>query len=447
MSRTLQVYRAFIASAGDVSAERDIAEECVQRLNRAIRDTTGIYLDVRRWEHRPPVAPNPDEDLQVELDRDADQAHFFILILGRRYGTVAAGKSVSNTEGELYAVLRARERNTKIKILVYQTSLADSVDPGPQEEAARNFRKRLEALNLPSRVYQSTQEFKEHLTHDLYETVLRIRLSPFKQESLRTFWRLGDDGGEPRLAILYPPVDRGDLKAGRRRGFWLNRLLTQLALEDYKSIQTLVNGLRLMGFTGYDVYPYSEAPHDMHQLNRAWLCLPRNKAGLAQLRRYSNLRFAYPRLRRGEARAVEWNCADGERTRITSPMGRYMQLQRSRMDISGEWNRQLSQLVAKDFAVLCRLREPSSGDDETRYDYVFAGLRGLGTWGATWFLDQKHVHFRRLDPAENVEMLLEVTFVQNRITDVVDVSNEPPAYFERENSDKRIKQVIKDYTS
>jgi hypothetical protein len=225
--------------------------------------------------------------------------------------------------------------------------------------------------------------------------------------------------------------------------------MTQLAFEDYRAIQKIEKDLRMIGFTSYQVYSHNDRPPDIHRMNRAWLCLPRNRLGIKQLRTYERLRFGYPTVSKGQRRFVSWRCDNGATVNVSSPMWQYLQLQRKGMDTSKEWHPQLSQIVAKDFAVLSRLRDQSTrdGDDGPLYDYFFAGVRGLGTWGAAWFMDRRYCQFNKTDPNQNIEMLLEVVFRDGRILDARDVSSEPPSYFRDQNSSVRIRRTIRDYSS
>lgn len=443
-------YRAFVASPSDVAEERGVVPQVVERVNHALRDSSGMYLDVRMWEHRPPVAPMPEEDIQSELDREASKAAFFILILGKRYGRVSDGHQVSNTEREIRAILRRRESDPRVRILSYFKELSPNEDQGAQEEQVRRLRDDLGKLSIPFRSFSTVDEFKEYLTHDLYETVLRLRLSPFKQDALRAFFQFGSVELGPLLAIVYPPVERTQLTLGSRKDYWLQRLSTVFAFEDYKTIEKITKDLRLIGTSAFEVYPHTSIPQNLMKMNRAWICLPRNAAGQQQLSRtYPRARFRISSRPSGRPGHLLWRCSNGETVKVASPMSHYLKLQRQRMNIAGEWHGQLSQIIAKDFAVLARFNDPTADlhEDGPLRDFFFAGIRGLGTWGAAWFVDRAYRQFLRRDMSGNLELLLEVTLQSGRIVAVEDVSDEPPSYFKAAAALPTIRAEIKAYRS
>jgi hypothetical protein len=63
--------------------------------------------------------------------------------------------------------------------------------------------------------------------------------------------------------------------------------------------------------------------------------------------------------------------------------------------------------------------------------YFVAGIRGLGTWGAGWYIDRCPDELERLAEAAretkngDIQVLLEVTFSNYRIVEVEDVSSKP----------------------
>ena len=117
-------------------------------------------------------------------------------------------------------------------------------------------------------------------------------------------------------------------------------------------------------------------------------------------------------------------------------MAAYLREQRAGMNIAGEWHGQLGRIIAKDYAVLARVQRTPVDDGEMLWDYFFAGIRGLGTWGAAWFVDREYRQLQRFEEDEDIELLLEVTLRDSRIFSVRDVSSEPRRYF-RENQNKR----------
>jgi hypothetical protein len=444
---TYTVHRAFIASPGDVAAERQLSEEIIGSINRSIRDTLAVNIDARKWEHLAPVATDlPEEQLQDKLNREVEKCNFFILILYKRYGTIHSGHAISNTEREIETILKLHEQKPNRKILSYFRDIEANTDPGVQEEKVRDLRKRLEKKGLAYRTYRDPIEFSKYLTHDLYDVLLRIRLSPFKKQALKRFWRFGETirTNQPRVAIVYPPVERHSTALGTDTDYWIKRLINSVAFEDYKAIQKIESNINLIGDIHYRVYPHTNVPPDIPSMNRIWLCVARNKIGLQELKKIKGLRFSFPSSTE-RPHHILWKTISGRNIKVQSPMAIYLEKQRRNMDISGDWNAQLGRIIAKDYAVIARIRREPSGEEEFLWDYYFAGIRGLGTWGAAWFVDREYKKFFACSEDQNIELLLEVTYRDNRILQVVDVSNNPASYFTSENNSRVIEGHIKSY--
>lgn len=127
-------------------------------------------------------------------------------------------------------------------------------------------------------------------------------------------------------------------------------------------------------------------------------------------------------------------------------MNEYLRLQRRSMSWQSDYHGQLAKIVAKDFAVLARLgRADADGDDGPLRDFFFAGIRGLGTWGAAWYVDREYKALQRRGPDSDIEILLEVTYREGRILNVEDVSERPESYFKEELSPDKIRQAVRAY--
>ena len=118
------------------------------------------------------------------------------------------------------------------------------------------------------------------------------------------------------------------------------------------------------------------------------------------------------------------------------------------MDTSGEWNSEFGNIIAIDYAVIARFRDAKNMDVTSEgclYDYFLAGIRGLGTWGTTWYIDRKYKQIVTDRKNSDIQILLEVIFRNDRIFDIKDVSEEPPAYFENQNNLRTIKRRINQF--
>ena len=427
-----------------------MSEEVINAINRNIVDTLGVSLEVKRWENLPPQTPYlPEEQIQDMLNKIVEESNFFILILYKRYGTVDTGHNISNTEREINTILKTFELKPQIKILSYFRDIPPNDDPGTQEQKVKDLKKRLQDKGIFYKSYQTPSIFKEILTHDLYDVILKMKMSSFKHYRLKLFWRFGipERPTFPSVAVLYPSVQREYM--GDDNKLWLNRLKPNVYYEDFKAIQKLHKVFNLIGFRNYRIYPHTDYPNDITTMNRIWLCFPRLEAAQKQLEKYVDIsRFAFrPRAKR-KMGAIIWSNNAGENIKIESPLARYLQLQRAEMDISGEWHSQLNRIIAKDYAIVARFSDHRNRDvvsEGLLKDYFFAGIRGLGTWGSAWFIDRKYKHLPEVQEEENIQILLEVIYQNDRIFDVIDVSEEPPDYFKKQNNLRVIKKTIRNF--
>jgi hypothetical protein len=177
--------------------------------------------------------------------------------------------------------------------------------------------------------------------------------------------------------------------------------------------------------------------------------MPRYKRALDQLVYYQDrARFRFlPRTDRRSARIL-WRAADGSQIQVCSPLARYLREQRRSTDADGEWDPRMGQIFAKDYAILARFADRASGvltSDGLFHDYFIAGIRGLGTWGAAWYIDRKYKYLQGYEEYADIQLLLEVQFSKNFIYDVVDVSDKPAEYFAKENELATVRKLIQQH--
>jgi hypothetical protein len=296
-------------------------------------------------------------------------------------------------------------------------------------------------------------QFQELFTHDLYRTIMRFRLSTKKHLALSKFWVFGVPNRPtyPRLAIIYPAMDRTFMGPLNDPNVWLNRLEPNVVFEDYKAMQKIENTLHLVGFRDFRVYTTASIPSDVEYMNRFWLCLPRSHRGLYFLHLYKDVaRFdIIPRKNRADSYIIWKKPGPGSQSFVIhSPLAKYLREQRSSMDLAGNWNAGMDQIVVKDYAILARFqdrREIVAMDYNLLNDFFLCGIRGLGTWGAAWFLDRKYQAFADLDERADFQFLLEAEYRGGRIYDVRDVSDKPKEYFEKENNINTIRKNIAEF--
>jgi hypothetical protein len=456
MSTSYRPLKVFLSFARDVDEEGRIAEEVIRRVNQRAKDTLGLLLETTTWKSLPPLAPPPPSTIQSEISEEVRDCNIFVLVLFKRYGSLEPGQSKSNLEREVEIAISKLDTERKIMFLSYFRRLPDSEDPGDQEQKVRDLRTRLQGKGIWYHEYDDPSEFRDRLTHDLYHTILKFRLSTSKHKAVKNLWQLGESDRPtyPELAIVYPPVDRKYLREQNPDQIWLERLVPHLVFEDFKAIQKIEKSLRLINFREFRLYTTGDIPADISYMNRIWLCWPRNERAGKQLEIYSPpesdvARFKFVSSHLGQEAKILWRYSSSSDSYVVvrSPLAKYLQLQRSTI-AGGNWTPDKGRIVAKDFAVLSRFSDSRSrhtvGPTSLK-DYFIGGIRGLGTWGAGWFIDRKYDAFRRYEHDEPIQLLLEVTYQDGRILDVRDVSDESDSYFKRENSLAYIRSVIRDY--
>jgi len=448
-----QTLNVFVSSPSDVKTERRMAEEVLQNIHSTCEEVFGIALKTIAWERLPPLTPNiPEERIQDIIDEHLKKSHVFILILYKRYGSFEPGHTKSNTEREVESALELLQREKKLMFLSYFRKIPLNDDRGEQEKAVRNLRMNLEKKGIWYKEYDTPEQFKDLLTHDLYKTIFKFRLSTSKHKAIQSFIQLGvpERPTAPRLAIFYPPIDRRYMKGETHDTFWFERLMPNVVFEDMKALQKLEKVLRLIGFHDFRIYNNRSIPSDVQYMNRIWLCLPRNHRALKQLELYANVsRFRFTVRQPQREAKILWRYSPKSETffEISSPLSKYLREQRQGIE-TYDWSAQMGRIIAKDYAILSRFsyRLPAvTMLDGTLKDYFIAGIRGLGTWGAGWFIDRRYNELVKYEEGEDIQLLIEVTYGDERILDVRDVSKEPEKYFEQQNNVREIKSIIEEY--
>ncbi len=240
---------------------------------------------------------------------------------------------------------------------------------------------------------------------------------------------------------------------------WRERLLPYVVYEDFKAIQKIESSISMIGVKDFNSVTTDYPGLRYRRGNRIWLCIPRNKPAqmeLAKLRGQtgkfngSRVRFTH----RPENRSIDWTNEKGKLIKVQSPLHRYLENNpNGRPEGLSSWNPQFGRIYAKDYAVISRFAEDDTRDPlgtDKFYQYFIAGIRGLGTWGAGWFIDRRPDTLSALDrkamvpgePHGDVQVLVEVIFDNYRIIDVQDVSDENQDYFKNQMATDYIRDQI-----
>jgi len=456
-----QVIDTFIASPKDVENERKYAEEAVVEVSARTRDILDIALHPVSWQRFLPSAARKGEKIQDRFNSRVTKCGIFIGILNARYGTeISSDRRISGTEEEFDKAIAHRH---SIEILTYfrqrSKSLRSERSLVEQAYKLQNLQRKLQDADLLYRRYGDADEFRSMIILDLFEAVLRISSETERREQLRSFFRFGVEHRRhtPSVLLGYPAIHKhavgAEAKNNDRRNEprynWQERLLPNVVYEDFKAIQKLETIVRFIGVPDISSVTIDHPRIKASPGNRIWLCVPRNDVAQNELHGLRDrARFQFVKHMDDPRPHIVWASPEGSLIKIESPLSIY--LMRQGRPKTGWWNRELGEIVARDYAIISRFRMADTRyqtKDDPFYHYFVAGIRGLGTWGAAWYIDRKPDEIERLvkDSGEedsDVQALLEVTFSNFRIVTVRNVSDEPADYFRGQMADEAIDSVI-----
>lgn len=479
------VIPVFIASPSDVAKEREITEAAVHALAPRLARLFGVTVVPLRWEQFAPISSYDATHPQVGILRRIEPFSIFVGIVWKRYGTPVTGSRHSGTEMEFEHALDHRDR---ISILSYFRKTPARM---PKDKKARAQRRKVEKLKrrfhdegVNWTEYSTPEDFEHRIFGDLMEAALRLVLSeePRKPTDYLKFFKFGSHfrlRSRP-LLIVYPPVT--DPGPGHEKPIynWRERLLPHVIYEDSKAIQDIEEAMRIIG-REYKTVTTDSPDLDMAQSgDRVWVCLPRNRRARRVLERLGDrVRFRFESIPLDGNRSelvLQWRDRQGSWMRIRSPLRRYLD-ESNRPDEEVPWKPLYGYAYAKDYAMFARFRVPSNwhapDGGEYFYHYFVGGIRGLGTWGVGHLIDHESSNLVAMaessirnqakepirpdeskgsrarsaltpesPPLDDVQLLLEVTYENFRITQVRDVSEKPESYFEERFSDGFIKERL-----
>jgi hypothetical protein len=459
-----QVIDIFIAAPRDVEAERKYADEAVSEVSARTRDILDIALHPVNWRRFLPSAARKGERIQDRFSSRVTKCGIFIGILNARYGTeISFDRRISGTEEEFNKAIANRH---SIEILTYfcrgSENLRSERSLIEQAYKLQELQKKLQEADLLYRPYKDPDDFRSIIILDLFEAVLRVSSETERREQLRSFFRFGveDRRHTPSVLLGYPAIHKhavgAEAKTNDRRSEprynWQERLLPNVVYEDFKAIQKLEALVRFTGVPDISSVTIDHPRIKAAPGNRIWLCVPRNEIAQHELHGLrERSRFQFVKHVDEPRPHIVWLSNEVSPMKIESPLSIY--LMRQGRPKTGWWHRELGEIVARDYAIISRFRMPDTKyrtKDDPFYHYFIAGIRGLGTWGAAWYIDRKPAEIERLvadsgGEDSDVQALVEVTFSNFRVVAVRDVSDESADYFRGQMADEAIDSVIETF--
>ena len=188
-----RVLRVFVASPGDVNAERETMAKLVAEINQtvaAVAPEKGISLEVVRWEtHAHPAGGRPQAVINQQL-RDYD---IFVGIMWKRFGTPSVVAD-SGTEEEFELAYAHWQQHGRPEVMFYfcqQSPGMPDLDELAQLSKVLAFRQRMAGRAL-SWEYASHADFADTVRPHLLRVLAKA---------------IATDAGPARQAQAVPPGD------------------------------------------------------------------------------------------------------------------------------------------------------------------------------------------------------------------------------------------------
>jgi hypothetical protein len=159
MAELVRKVRIFLASPGDVAAERKAVARVVDDLNVGFASARDTVLELVRWETH--VWPGFGEDAQSVINQRIGAYDIFIGVLWNRIGT-STNRSLSGTVEEIERAHSLWQTHRRPAIMLYfRRSPADlsTIEELDQKRGVLDFRNSLQRLGALVREYSDLDEF------------------------------------------------------------------------------------------------------------------------------------------------------------------------------------------------------------------------------------------------------------------------------------------------
>ncbi|MEM7246748.1 MAG: SUMF1/EgtB/PvdO family nonheme iron enzyme [Acidobacteriota bacterium] len=172
--------KVFIASPGDVQAERELLEKELQRFNRSQGEHYGVQFDPWRWEAD--VLPQFSEDIQADLcNPHVDDADVVVVIVWQRLGSPTARADSGTAEEFDRAFARWKKGGEKPHLLFYRSRVpappTDEEWALKQQLALGQFVKAAQKKCVTSS-YESLTEFADLVRDHVPQVARKLGTAP-----------------------------------------------------------------------------------------------------------------------------------------------------------------------------------------------------------------------------------------------------------------------------
>jgi hypothetical protein len=224
--------RVFVASPGDVQAERALLADVIDELNRGIADTKGLMLELVSWETH--AWPGIGEDAQDVINRQIAPGDVFVGILWKRFGTPTQ-RAGSGTEEEFDRAYAYWKEYGRPQIMFYFNRAPfapSSMDEVEQIGKVLAFKKKVGGKGALYWEYDGVDEFERLVRGHLTQVIKR--------------WEVEDRVEVP--LVREPPAEPSDLDALRE--IYLAHLRRTYRHLDFKGIPQVERVATLLPLEG-----------------------------------------------------------------------------------------------------------------------------------------------------------------------------------------------------
>lgn len=230
-----ELFRVFVASPGDVHAERQSLNGVIDLLNQTLGWHEDIRLELVRWEtHADPALGRPQGIINEQIP-DYD---IFVGIMWSRFG-MPTGEADSGTEEEFNVAFRRWQADNRIPVMFYfckRLAALDTVTQLEQKRKVLEFEASLKGKAL-TWAYEGADAFATEIHRHLYRRVVaahlerkgksggRAKPEEATVQLLRSVWPRMEPALQQALTIAYnenrqtgdPGVQTSDLFAALQR--------------------------------------------------------------------------------------------------------------------------------------------------------------------------------------------------------------------------------------
>jgi hypothetical protein len=141
MADSLKLVKVFLASPGDLAAERTRIREIVDELNYLHAEHTGYHIDLVGWEDTVSTIGRP----QQVINEDLDKCELFIGLVWARWGTPSGPNYTSGFEEEFERSLLRQSKTGKPDMSLFFKAIdaARMQDPGDQLQMVLKFKDKI----------------------------------------------------------------------------------------------------------------------------------------------------------------------------------------------------------------------------------------------------------------------------------------------------------------